>query len=187
MKSYALHQGEFTPAQISIRDTAAVVTSAWQSLDQEHRCQWEAFSREHLLPSWTGSPKRISAYNWFMKLNWNSYRFFDGPYSSPPTDLPAYVLESPIGVFSDPSISISWSPQSLDPVNTWCLSFWIEGPYLHQRIPSIKRAKLTDLVLQENSPWLLTPPSSGWYGIHVFSIAHCGTSIQQSTFMIEVP
>ena len=185
VKSFALHQSEFSTAQIAARAVSALVTAAWQALDDEHRSQWDAFAESHLISSWTGSPKRISAYNWFMRLGWNANFFFDGPNVSPPVQLPSYVISNCSVSWSYPELTVFWTPQTVEPSEEWILSFLLEGPYLHQRKQSIKRAVFFDAGQEYQGFWPLTIPSPGWWGVHVNAIGHCGVKIPQANFMVE--
>ena len=187
VKSYALHQSEFTPAQINVRATAAIVTAAWQALDIPHRSQWETFSRIHLMPSWTGTPKRISAYNWFMILIWNAAAYSGGPFYAPPTALPNYLIEMPSAEYVAPNIIITWTVQPNDPINSWLVQLFVEGPYPHRRTPSVKRAHFYDITIQDNGIMPFVPPASGWYGLHINAVPTCGIKLPQTNFMIEVP
>ncbi len=59
-----------TARQIAIRGFAASITDAWKNLftDTDRRA-WDTYAESHTLSDWTGSPKRLSGYNWFMKIN----------------------------------------------------------------------------------------------------------------------
>jgi hypothetical protein len=179
VKTCTTPKTEFSDSQVFVRDITSSLTVAWHALSDAQRSVWNNFAFNHTLANWTGQPKRISGYNWFVKLGYNSYRFFDGPYVSPPAVLPSYVIDQAYAFCDPPIIQLVWNPQTVAPQSEWSLSFWLEGPYDNPRTPSVKRAKFFDIANEDEGGWVLMPADTGFYYVHWFSIANCGLSTYQ--------
>lgn len=82
-----------TAGQIEVRAITAAMTAQWKALTQLQRDAWNTYASQHLLPDWTGSSKRLSGYNWFIKLSVPYSMYIGDPPLVPPLGAgPGYPL-----------------------------------------------------------------------------------------------
>ena len=165
---------QFSDKQIVVRTIAANVTAAWQLLDDSQRSAWNAFACAHLLPSWTGSPKRLSGYNWFLKLGWRTASYFGGPYFLPPEQLGIYTIHDFAVSAYLLEIAVAWTQSVAIPDEEVYVEMWLEGPWNSPRAPSIKRARLDTAVAQDANGWTIIAPSPGYYTVHLRAVLNSG-------------
>jgi len=79
--------------QQALRALTAAATTAWQALSDIERRAWDYYATEHVETDWTGNGKRLSGYNWFVRLNVRAQLIEQSISDSPPTEHPAYLLE----------------------------------------------------------------------------------------------
>lgn len=60
---------QYSARQVAIRAFTAQATSLWQTMTSSQRSLWDRFAAEHPDQDWTGSPKRLTGYNWFVRIN----------------------------------------------------------------------------------------------------------------------
>jgi len=167
VKAFALHQGEFTPAQIEARSFTGMLTIIWQSLDPEPRAAWQHFADKHLLSSWTGQPKRISGYNWFIKLNY-WVQNWDGNYLLfPPSQLECYTFQNVTSYWTSPDLSVTWSIQDTAAIKESIVIGRLEGPYQCPRTPNIKRAGPSFPGYENNGSLIFSSLEAGVYYVHL--------------------
>ncbi len=80
-KTYSTHRGlsvvrtrsgsgvYHTEAQQEVQRATAYLTAAWKAFPAEYRQAWNVYASQHLCCDWTGQPKRLSGYNWFVRIN----------------------------------------------------------------------------------------------------------------------
>lgn len=166
VKSYKLPKTEFSDPQIDARGITANLTARWQAISDQKRATWAQFAADHPLPSWTGSPKRLSGYNWYVKTNW--HLFFDQTTTidDPPKDIPFYMFRNTSALFQFGILVVSWDPQSIYPDFSQYIIARLEGPHSPAITPSIKRAGRF-LQTYEFVGWTaLSIPTPGFYTAH---------------------
>jgi len=56
----------------------------WKELTDVQRASWEKYANAHPLPDWTGTPRRIPGYCWFVRANWQPVQMEQTPIYDPP-------------------------------------------------------------------------------------------------------
>jgi hypothetical protein len=185
VKTHAVHQSEFTDPQIQVRATTALCTARWQSLPQPVRDLWDHFANEHTLDSWTGQPKRISGYNWFIKLNWWTQTLLGTITDYPPDHLPAYLFADLTSTWSTPDILTTWTPQTTGPTPTWSVLSWIQGPHSPGRKPSIKLAHFGDVAAEFDAGMPTAIATPGTYTIWLQTLHISGCRMPPQPFTLD--
>lgn len=141
----------YSEDQLFLRAQAAQCTHRWKEISDAQRSAWNVFAASHPDPDWTGQPKRLSGFNWFIRINvrllliyWDQDPYhtpgWDGIRDDPPEDfdLPPLIIDS---CYSNPgdSVVIDWIYQE-----GWdekvCVEAYLAGPYSVGVNPTIKQA-----------------------------------------------
>lgn len=56
-------------AQLAVRELTRQATAYWQAMERIDVDLWNAYAQIHTEADWTGQTKRISGYNWFIRIN----------------------------------------------------------------------------------------------------------------------
>ncbi|MCK4298946.1 MAG: hypothetical protein KAX80_05405 [Planctomycetes bacterium] len=111
-----------TAIQLLTRAWAVQMARKWGELTDIQRAGWNDYAVNHPDIDWTGSPKRISGFNWYIRCNTRILRF-----AGPPIDTP------PVENAPPPMASFAAADGILESVLTWVFSdgaanrFWIYG------------------------------------------------------------
>ena len=98
-----------TSAQLLARSRLTTEVSAWKSLTAARRTAWNIFAADHLLPDWTGTPKRITGQNWYIKCSVTAIRAGGTAIADPPTvSAPAGIEGFALSVVGA-DIKIAWT------------------------------------------------------------------------------
>lgn len=186
VKAYALHQSEDSSGQIGSRGITAACTLAWQALTPDQAAVWNHFATEHLLPNWTGQPKRISGYNWFVKLNWFQQSINGTTSAIPPTSLADYLFHDLDYIRTPGLVNFTWTAQNLPddygPLVIGC----VEGPWKSARQPNIKRCGTIRTGYESGGAISFPFTSTGWYSVFLWFQDQYAGSMPPQVFSFEV-
>ena len=175
VKQHIHKQSGLSDAQKVIQAYARTATLTWHQAEPPERASWQQFALTHYDPSWTGSPKRLSGYNWFLRTGVLAQLLGYGINLMPPTDLPQYIMRGfHISDIGSDYIEISWTPKSPPPVPAFSIDMWLEGPHNPGIQPSIHRAKRTDFTDEHSGTGGIATPGPGRYTIHFRPIRNDG-------------
>lgn len=137
--------------QLALRAITAQYSQRWATLTDSQRNAWSSFANSHPDTDWTGHPKRLSGFNWFIRINvrlqlaqndFSEYppSWWIGPRDDPPSDFDFFNWHiSSTYESSGETISIDWDyPYHPDP--PWAVECYLAGPYSVGRNPTIKQA-----------------------------------------------
>lgn len=186
VKTHAVHQSEFTTPQITARVNTANLTIEWHDLSAVNRSNWDDFAERHTLPHWSGQPKRLSGYNWFIRLNWLTAFSGYAPFYAPPTYLAGYLFINLTAHYTAPDIEITWTPQTDTGNTSYFVITRYEGPYPGPRTPNIKRAGRLHLTYEHQFGIAWTPPAPGSWYAHVYLNGYHTGPIAHTHFAVEV-
>lgn len=146
----------------------AIVQAAgirWQSISPERRSSWNQFANEHPDIDWTGNPKRLPGYAWYVRIQTRLI------------DIGATYIDDPPSAFSLPLISglaASYEPgdgliylsfsMSL-PVGTFFSDTWSTRPLSAGRTPSLHDAYRRVILPDYVDPVTWEPPGAGTYTV----------------------
>jgi len=74
-----------TSIQLSRRANCVQMARAWGELTDIQRGGWNDYAVNHPDIDWTGSPKRLSGFNWYIRCNTRILIFTETPIDVPPT------------------------------------------------------------------------------------------------------
>lgn len=132
---------QYSARQVAVRGCTAQATAQWKLLTDSQRSLWEVYAREHELCDWSGSPRRISGYNWFVRVNCVAYDAGFGPFTVPPKVSYPAPAPSLLLAFSNYSVEVRSNPDGSWLRANSVLDVWSPGPVSASRHPTRKDAK----------------------------------------------
>lgn len=142
VKANARPHTEYSYPQKAMRAHMVSVHDLWASLSDDARARWEDFARANHLCDWTGSLKRLSAWNWFARINFRLMMLDYSSQMTPPYPITSYIIRDLAVTPGTPNSTITWTPESPAPDPTWHLIFWACEPHPATQNPSFKLAKI---------------------------------------------
>ena len=177
VKAHEHHQTGLSDKQLVIQGYARAATLAWQALTDGDRAPWEHFADLHAASDWTGSPKRITAYNWYIRNAVRAQMVGEPLPDPPPLPLPAYLLT---GFFIDvlgEDANLYWTPSDPPPDPPWYIDTWRTAAHSPAAHPSIKMASRYDFFLEQDGGGIVTIPYPGSYTIFARPLAAIGLAM----------
>jgi len=124
--------------QILIRSLSTQLARAWQAIDQADRDTWNDYAVSHQETDWTGNPKRISGFNWFVRCNVRLALLSV-----------AQVDTAPIAAAPDPVGGMGLTPAATQITVVWTspsdpdikVQIWLDGPRSAGAISSLPRIR----------------------------------------------
>ena len=166
VKQHNKIQDGHSETQQTIQAVCAQATAAWQAYGDVDRAAWNSFAAAHPLASWTGQPKRISGYNWFVRCRFNQIWGIGYTTDIPPWGVPDLILKDPYLEAYNLNIDLYWTPQTTELDLLWWVNAWLEGPHSGAVTPSIKRAANAIWTSEATPPAPLAVPEAGYYTVH---------------------
>lgn len=111
-----------TKLQLLHRAYCVQMARAWGELSDLQRAGWNDYADNHPDIDWTGSPKRLSGFNWYVRCNTRILRLAGTPIDDPPVE----NAPPPLGAFAA-------GDGVLQSILTWTFAdgadnrFWIYG------------------------------------------------------------
>ncbi|GAH35704.1 unnamed protein product [marine sediment metagenome] len=109
-----------TSIQMLMRAYAVQMARTWGELNDTQRGLWNDYAVAHPDVDWTGSPKRLSGFNWYVRCNTRILRLAGTPITAPPAE------NGP-----DPLATFAAADGVLESVLTWVFAngaanrFWV--------------------------------------------------------------
>lgn len=160
-------RARYTPAieksveQNKVTAATAACTLVWQAESDLTRSRWSHYANMHLLPSWTGHPKRLSGYNWYVKCNYWGY--FLGWYHvhQPPTVPSPPAIDQLIIPNNAGNLHITWTPDPSDPPKEYSNLIYKNGPHLPSVNPGISNASYEYIEADSSGEYWYPDPGVG--------------------------
>lgn len=76
--------GQGTPKRLAAQALLVTIAVLWKGISDVQRAAWGVYAADHPVADWTGSPKRLTGQNFFMKCNVQLSRFDLATISDPP-------------------------------------------------------------------------------------------------------
>jgi len=151
--------------QIAIRALTRACTVAWQAATDAQRTTWNDYAVDHPDIDWTGNPKRISGYNWFVRINVRR-QLLELPIDPlPPSDVVNYSIQDLTFTLADGAFDITWTVQDWLPLFTQHLEFYVAGPHSAGRHPNLPESDRKGHATQFGGTWTYDPAPPGWYTV----------------------
>jgi hypothetical protein len=158
---------EYSDAQIALRILSASCTARWKAISQATRDKWAFYAKNHLDSDWTGNPKRLSGYNWFLRINVRILLVGGAIVDTPPTYTLAFNLTGFIVFDAGPYITCSYTYVAYGGPGTLYNEYYAAGPYSAARNPTQKDAKRIGYSTNGSGGLNWIPPIAGYY--HIFT------------------
>lgn len=136
----------YTEAQMAARARSHMVMSLWSTLSNVQRELWNDYASRHLIASWTGTGKRLSGSNWFLRVNFNRVLLGHPISAEPPFDTVLNTLVDFSADRSGPNIIVFWSVGEVPYPEDANVDIWWVGPHTPGRHPPVELAKRVLLV-----------------------------------------
>lgn len=131
---------QYTDRQLALRACSATATLAWQTLDQSERDAWNLFAQQNQDIDWTGNPKRLSGFNWFIRCNSRLLDIGEDLRESPPTYPNRFPIDG-FEVFPDNGSWVAfWVTYQYPGYDSAWADIWKCGPHSDGLHPTIKEA-----------------------------------------------
>ena len=141
VKTSATPTTQYSNDQIALRTLTAAATLAWQAASDAQRVKWNVYAADHPDSDWTGNAKRLSGYNWFVRLNVRAQLVGQSIQNEPPPPTILAILEDFHLEWADTDIiACRWTPVPWPPwVYTW-VEFYFVDAHSAGRTPNLPEA-----------------------------------------------
>lgn len=127
-----------TARQLWIRSLALTYVRLWQTLSDAQRLTWRDYADEHKESDWTGTQRRLSGLNWYVRCN---VRLADAGQAAI-TDAPEEAAPGAVTGFAitqvTADIKAAWTTPTGNGVQ---VDIWIDGPHSAGRAGSQTRSR----------------------------------------------
>lgn len=156
-------EDQYTDARVNLRGLTAVATAEWQAMTDAERAAWTIYANEHTNHDWTGSPKRITGYNWFVRINVRRQLAGTGIEIVPPTETVTVMLTE-LELFIDgPDHYIYWETEGIYDEDETGTEIWLTAAHSPGANPGVKAAKRLDVVPMIASQFYISVTPTLWY------------------------
>lgn len=141
VKSHTPPEHQDDPLRQAHKAIVQAAGQRWATISAAQRAAWNAYAQTHFDLDWTGAPKRIAGYHWYVRCQTRLIQA-DWAYSDwPPTAPCDFNLESLWADQEADYIALTWTPWYPDPLLTYKLQLWIAGPVSTGRTPTLHDAR----------------------------------------------
>jgi len=139
IKTNTAPTGQGTEKRLAAQARISAVSKEWAGLSDAQRAAWSQYAIDHPVPDWSGSPKRLTGMNWFVKCNC----MLDVIGAAHVTDAPTIAAPDPVTGFvlaqATADITAAWStPKGTD----YTLVIFSTGPQSAGVTGKIEQAQL---------------------------------------------
>ena len=170
VKAKATPGNQGTPRRLAVRALAKQCTTRWQSITNAQRALWNDYAAGHTDIDWTGNPKRLSGYNWFIRTNVRLLDIGLSIIDTPPTRSNMWPALSPAASQTNVSLEITWSLPPSTPDTDLQVDVWTTKSQSAGRQPKIEDAKHLAYEPSESGSYTTPPLANGTYGIFLRTI-----------------
>jgi hypothetical protein len=146
--------------QLTIRSRTAYLTRYWQSLTALNRGYWNAYAVSHPAIDWTGSPKRLTGLNWFVRCNSRLLDIGESIIEAPPEAAAPEAPTTFAATGAAGGITINWDAMAGTDLQ---IDIWLCGPHSAGVQGKIERATHVAYDVGETPPQNITDLFPGTY------------------------
>jgi hypothetical protein len=171
--------------RVAARLLNVTIHDAWAALSSQQRADWDHFADEHTIGSWTGTDKRLSGWNWFVKANTPLLQSSDALLTNPPNPITGIIIPELTYSYIDAEHYIFWIPATPAPTPAWRLVFWRTANHAITVHPSIKKAKRESFELEGQGNYIFAATPGDSFTYYVIPHSTQGISMPPIRFLVE--
>lgn len=162
--------GQGTALRLAAQALLITTAKLWATATDTNRAAWGQWAVDHPVTDWTGSPKRLTGMNWFVKLNLHLGRLGTAAVLTPPTiAAPASVVGLVLSKVTS-NLCAAWTTPITGSVK---LEFWVTGPHSVGLLGKLEKAHYkTHLLANASQPAVVvTAPGLGRWTVFVRTVS----------------
>lgn len=117
-----------SPLMLQILAYAASATTTWKTITQAERDRWNAWAVDRREPMWTGQDKRLTGYNWFVRLQVRQQLLGNIPDDFPPNYAIKWSIENLRLDLIAGDMLLWWTDPGIPDVNDYYVEIYRAGP-----------------------------------------------------------
>ena len=160
--------------QKDTRAITATLTAAWKAASDQERDAWNEYAILHPDGDWTGQEKRLSGYNFFIRLNFRRWLLL-GTYAIAPPSAPLLWIPKNVSVKVAPGpYWIEWNAVIPAPSPVQYIQVFLVGPHSAGANPSVKMASRWGEADQLDGQLTLPSSPSGTWSAFLRPLSQAG-------------
>lgn len=180
-------EDQYTEARVALRVLTHNATSDWQSMTDAQRALWHKYAVEHLDPDWTGQPKRLTGYNWFIRINVRRQLLGSAISSTPPTSTVLCVCAAPHISVIETVVYIAWTAEGEYTVGQTMVEAWITDAHSAGANPTRKAAKRDGVATFPSQLYEFVRAENLWYTAFIRPINLSGVAGSWTSTKFQYP
>jgi len=185
VKARSTPKTEYSDLQVDTRALMVPIIAAWRLRSDAQRAAWAQFADTHLFPHWTGTDKRLSAWNWFAKVNYR-LNFCSQPMRDDPPDRSTAYIPYGLAIHSEGTdIFVDWARASPPPDPAWLFLFWASAEHAVTVHPAFNMTLWQAYAPEQQAAILFTVPAAGWITVYVEPLSLQGISMPPTRLLVE--
>lgn len=170
VKAKATPGNQNTNRRLAVRALTKQCTSRWQSISDAQRSLWNFYASIHPDPDWTGNPRRLSGYNYFVRSNFRLLDLGLSILDNPPVRPNQFPLATLSAEASGSSIEVSWTLPAGAVASEFKVDIWYSPPLSAGVQPKLELTKHKVYVSAEDGSHTTPEISRGSYGVFARTI-----------------
>ena len=187
VKANATPINQYSDPRVAARLLNVTVHDAWAALSSKQRSDWDHFADKHTIGSWTGTDKRLSGWNWFVKANTPLLQSNTTLLTNPPNPITGIIIPEITYQFLEGEHYLFWTPATPAMTPAWKLVFWRTANHDLTVHPSIKKAKREAYESEQQGNYIFGATSGDIFTYYVIPHSTQGISMPPIRVLIELP
>ena len=158
---------QFSDAQVYIRSLTAYCIGEWQGLSEVQYAAWRKYAEEHPDPDWSGSKKRLTGFNWFIRINVRRLLVDTGTSPFAPTISVQNVLSGIYTIEVSGALYVVWSMPSWASPGDYYVEAYLSKPHSSTRFPAIEDCKRDGFVVSTDMAYTMSATSGTWQTVYL--------------------
>jgi hypothetical protein len=140
VKTHTDPDHEDDPKRVAHKLIVQAAGARWRDLTGEQRAAWTAFADLHPETDWTGTPKRLAGYHWYVRVQTKRQDLDVGYNDTPPVDQVLCSISRLVIFTSFGDAYLQWDPAGPYDPDTTRVEIYATGPHSPGRSPTLHEA-----------------------------------------------